>query len=171
MKFNNFDQTRKNQQVFEKVKQFISSQKSLYLYGLPGLGKTHLLISALQEMRTYLHSYEYAFYNIARFLKIERLDFETKEESEERLLNSLSKKTYIFLDDFCAENVSGKTAEFMYLLFDDAIANGKPQFFITGNKSIEFVSKHISDRIASRIVGLCGKENIVKLEGNDRRLL
>lgn len=173
MTFDTYQKTPKNQVAFNKAlafAEYIHGTKSFYLYGSPGNGKTHLLVAAMQKAAESIHSYEYEFFNMARLLKIERQDYETKEEAEDRLLTKLSKRRYVFLDDFSAENVSGRTAEFVYLLLDDAISSGKTRFFITGNKSIKHISDNVSARIASRIVGLCGKENIVKIEAEDWRL-
>jgi DNA replication protein DnaC len=170
MRFENYKITKENTIAYEKSREFMESKKSLYLYGQPGGGKTHLMASSLYQARCSHCSHQFAFYNIAKLLKIERESFETREEAEEKLLSRLARKEIIFLDDFCSENVTGRTAEFLYLLLNDAIENGKPRFFITGNKSLKFISENVSDRIASRLSGLCGRENIIKLESEDWRL-
>lgn len=170
MTFENYVLNEKNKDAFEKAYTFLETEKSLYIYGNPGSGKTHLLVSALRRARAAICPPYVKFSNVAKLLKIERDEFETREEAEERTLETLSTKKIIFLDDFSSENVTGRTAEFLYILLNDAIENGKTRFFISGNKSLKFISENVSDRIASRIIGLCGRENIVKIEGEDWRL-
>ncbi len=168
--FDNFDIIPANYEAFEKSRVFFKSNKSIYLFGEPGTGKTHLLFSAFKDIKKQYCALEFASYSVSRLLKIDRYEFESYDEAVDRLLTYISRKEIIFLDDFCSENVTGKTAEFLYCLVDEAIANGKPRLFITGNKPLKFISENISDRIASRIAGLCGKENIIKVGGNDNRL-
>ena len=170
MSFDTYVPETRNRGALEAARRFGSDSKSLYLFGLPGTGKTHLLMSAYKEaLKTHCPCYV-ACFNVARLLKIERRGFETREEAEERFLEGLSRKKLIFLDDFCAENITGRTAEFVYLLLNDAVENGRPCFFFTSNQSTIYINDNISARIASRVNGLCGKENILKVEGEDWRL-
>ena len=170
MNFENYRQAQENRDAYARARAFLAGEKSLYLYGNPGTGKTHLLAATLGEaLRTYCPT-EIMFSNVSRLLKIERAEYETREEAEERLIERISRKRLVFLDDISAENATGRTAEILYLILNDAIENGRPRLFITGNKPIRYISENVSDRIASRIVGLCGQENIVKVEGDDWRL-
>ena len=135
-----------------------------------GTGKTHLLYAAYKEIQKTHCALEFVAYSVSRLLKIERDEYETQDEAADRLLTKLSRKRIIFLDDFCAENVTGKTTEFLYCLLDEAISNGKPRIFFTGNQTLKYIHDNISARIASRIAGLCGPENIIKVGGYDRRV-
>lgn len=166
----NYKVAKGNEHAYKATTDFIIGDKSLYLYGNPGNGKTHLMAAAFNMLKTMSCPKRFVFSNVARLLKIDREEFETREEAEDRFLSVLSRKTIIFLDDLSSENVTGRTAEFLYLLLNDAIENGKPRFMITGNKSLKYISENVSDRIASRLSGLCGRENIIKLESEDWRL-
>jgi DNA replication protein DnaC len=170
MTFDNYKTNTRNAQALQKTQSFAGSKHSLYLFGAPGNGKTHLLMAAYRRALEDHCPRRVVFANVSRLLKIERESFETREESEDRLLDTLSRKRIIFLDDFCAENITGRTAEFIYLLLNDAIENGQPRFFFTSNQSTIYINDNISARIASRVNGLCGRENIVKIEGDDWRI-
>ena len=110
-----------------------------------------------------------SYFNCAKLLKIEREEYETKEESELRTLEELLTRDTLFLDDFSSENVNKKTIEFIYLLLNGAIEQSRPRFFITGNLDLKHISANISDRLASRLSGLCGLDNIIELKDQDWR--
>ena len=170
MSFDNYDVNDKNKEAFDKAKEFIANEKSIYLFGNVGVGKTHLLAAAVSEcFKNYCPS-KIEFFNVTKLLRIERDQYETREEAELRFVEYLGNKSVLFIDDFCAENVTGKTSELLYMILDDAISNNKPRLFISGNKSIKFISDNMSARIASRIVGLCGKDGIIKIDSDDYRL-
>ena len=170
MSFESYRVNSHNMHAHQKAQEFGKGGKSLYLFGSPGNGKSHLLMSAYKKALTTLCPHFVVFANVSRLLKIDRYEFETREEAEDRMLVNLSSKLFVFLDDFCAENVTGRTAEFIYLMLNDAIENGRPRFFFTSNQSTIDINDNISSRIASRVNGLCGKENIIKVEGDDWRI-
>lgn len=168
--FGRYAVNQNNQLAYHKATHFLDSTASLYIHGSPGNGKTHLLMATYAEALKTMCPHRVGCYNVPRLLKIDREPFETREEAEERLIDKLSRKRIIFLDDFCSEYITGRTAEIIYLLFNEAVEKKKMRLFITGNKGIRYISESISDRIASRIVGLCSFENIVKLDDVDRRI-
>ena len=171
MFFENYKTTTENIQAFDKAKEFVSDlTSSLYIYGNPGNGKTHLLVSALHEVMKTQCSYKYAYFHSSKLVKIKRDAFETQEEAQLRLVEKISKKKFVFIDDFASEATTPETVELLCMIINDGIENRKTKFFITGNKSISFLSKQVSDRIASRIGGLCGKANVVKNLAKDFRL-
>lgn len=168
--FESYHADARNELALQKAKAFSDGQRSLYLFGSPGNGKSHLLKAAYQQALRQYCQHALLFVNVSRMLKIERDEYETREEAEYRLLMRLRKKLIIFLDDFCAEHITERTAEFIYILLNDAIENGNQRFFFTSNQSTIYINDNVSARIASRVIGLCGKENIVKIEGDDWRI-
>jgi DNA replication protein DnaC len=166
--FDNFGSSAGTQLAMEKSRDFLDGKSSLYLYGRPGLGKTHLCVASFKEAFKRC-SVACRFFNVPKMLHVERGEYETREEAELRLVEKILRYDLLYLDDLGAEIKSSKTAEVLYLIINQATEQGKPRLFITGNQPISAISEQVSDRIASRLVGLCGKENIVKLEGRDRR--
>lgn len=171
MNMSGYVATDANGKALRAVQGFISgSLRDLYLFGDPGVGKTHLLASAYNAMSKDTCPRVFGFHNVARLLKIERDEFQTRDEAEDELLSTLSRKHVLFLDDMCAESATGRTREFLYLLLNDAIERGAPRLFITGNMAVSWISKNISDRIGSRMAGIFGKHGVIKVGGVDHRL-
>ena len=173
--FETFKSNAANKTAFDKSRDFMKSDRSLYLFGNVGCGKTHLLVSAFREC--ILNNVSATMINVAKMLHIQREEYETREEAELKFVETLTKgdswkSPYkaIFFDDMSAENTTGHTAEILYLLLNEIIEIGTARVFITSNKSLKYISENISDRVASRISGLCGKDNIIKIEGEDWRL-
>lgn len=182
--FESYKLAGRNKLVFEKASGFINGQRSLYIFGDVGCGKTHLLVASFiesikRDVKNRFIRPSTKMLNVAKMLHIRRDDYQTREEAEVDFVEKLTRGSgewntnppdFIYLDDMCAENITPRTVELLYLIFNDVIEIGHTRLFITGNKPIEYISKNISDRIASRIVGLCGKDNIIKVEGDDFRL-
>jgi len=171
MTFEAYVPTPGNAMALAAAQRFLDCKtQGVYIYGEPGTGKTHLGVAMLHKIMATECSLKYTWTNAARLMKIERQEYETREESEDRMLRSLARKNFILLDDLSSEYVTGRSSEILYLLLNDALENARPRLFITGNNSLQFISKNISDRIASRLAGICGPENIIKMEGQDWRI-
>lgn len=163
--FDTFIESSAKREAIMKAKDFIDSGKSLYLFGDPGSGKTHLAAASFTEALKQFKKCE--FFNVADMLHLDRDEYETREESEIRFVNSFKGYQFVYLDDLCAENATGRTVEVLYLILNNSLLNLKPKFFITSNKPVQDLNI-VSQRIASRIVELCGKDNIRKMTGDYR---
>lgn len=92
-------------------------------------------------------------------------DITTRTESE--ILDKYSKNIeYLFLDDFGSEKISDYSLETVYLLLCRFENNTQASLFITSNLSLEQIATSMSDRIASRIAGLC---DVIKIDDIDYR--
>ena len=84
------------------------------------------------------------------FLKIRSTFGSHGDESEEKLIRSYSREELLCLDDLAAEKVSDYTVSTLYL-----ILNGRGEqdrrTIITSNLSLDGISNHLDDRIASRL--------------------
>jgi DNA replication protein DnaC len=156
-------------EIFNKSKEFINSSKSLYLYGGPGNGKTHLLAASYNQAVKECPKC-CCYYNVEDLVCFKRCEYQTKEDVESEAINKIMKYQLVYLDDFVIKSDSYKYSSFFYRLFNKALENGKPRFFITANQSIKSIAVKMEDRIASRIAELCGKENIIINLGEDQRV-
>lgn len=158
----------RNKDIMSRVTKFLDADndKGMYLYGHCGVGKTHLAAIVYKQLATrdkkWLSAPEL-------FLEIRETFDKGSDETEREVLDKYSNVEYLFLDDFAAEKISDFTRESIYLLLDRRIRFDKLKVFFTSNLSPKEVGKVLSDRVASRIMEICG-ENILKISGSDWRL-
>lgn len=169
MDFRSFIENPNNSRATGISKKFVSGDsKGVYLYGSVGSGKTHLLVSAMREL---LGNMQYCrYHNTSELINVERFEYESSGEAEARITKKSLHTSNLFLDDFLSEKITEKSRQFFYYLFNTIIEKGKPRVFITSNKSISEVSELLDDRIASRIVGLCSIDNVVRIDDKDHRI-
>jgi DNA replication protein DnaC len=149
--------------------------RSLYIVGNPGVGKTHLMV-ALAIRQTILDSKKefpvdrsYArFTNVPNLLSRIKKTF-TKgpgmEETEEDVYNEYAEACWLYLDDFGTEQASDWTFQTLYRIIDHRW-NFKYPTIVSGNIQLESIAGGYSERIASRIMGMC---DVIELQGSDRR--
>ena len=115
-------------------------------------------------------------------------DFLSKKEELEKILNTagqpftylgttggdvlsindkIKTENILLLDDLGAEKQTDWVLEILYRLINYRYEQMLPTFF-SSNYSLQELSEKIGDRVVSRIVEKC---DIVKIEGEDRRLL
>jgi len=166
---NNFVQNDKNRQSYDKVIQFLGNDSGLYLWGLRGRGKTHLLYATCKAIKDYGKTVK--FVNVPELLLEIRSTFNLQSETTEKdVVNKYCKSEYLFLDDLGVEKITDFSLQAIYLILDRREKEGKRKVFITSEKSIKEIAINLNDRIASRIIGMCGKENIVELKDKDWRI-
>lgn len=155
--FENFKVNEFNKDAFCKTKEFIKNEKGLFISGTVGSGKTHLARAAYWVIKN--SSYNCRFIMVPELLLDIRETFGTSG-SERELVNKYTFDTEtLFLDDFGAENTSDFTIEILYLIlsrweqkFEDS---GVAKLFITSNYNLDKIAEIMSDRIVSRIAGIC----------------
>ena len=107
-----------------------------------------------------------------RFYKVSELLDEIKagfEKHGSRILEDIMQyEGIIVIDDIGAERMTEWVREQFYRLVDYRYEHQLPTI-ITSNLDLQRVGAEYGDRIASRITGMCGKENILKIAGKDRR--
>jgi chromosomal replication initiation ATPase DnaA len=99
MTFETYIQQPGNESALKAAKKFAASKSSLYIFGDPGNGKTHLLAAAYQAALSEYCPLYVPYFNIAKLLKIERDDFETREEAEARKRKAEIERTIGLLDN------------------------------------------------------------------------
>jgi DNA replication protein DnaC len=141
--------------------------RGLYLYGDVGTGKTFSLYALAKLFRA--NKIEVVVKNIPEWLDHLRSFYEKGYNADQELKNEFKKECVMILDDIGSEKASGWTTEIMYRLINNRYEQTRPTIF-AGNLNLEQLAKLYGDRITSRIVEMAGKEGIIKLSGDDRRL-
>lgn len=154
----------------------IQSEKSVFLSGSCGTGKTHLACGLM---------YEWARQNIEIkgdeivypkrpiflpavefFLQLKATFAQDSSVSEEDVISKYSAAEFLVLDDVGAEKISDWSRQGLYTLIDRRYRYMRPTI-ITSNLSLEEIGKQVDDRIASRIVEM---GPVVNLGEKDFRL-
>jgi len=153
-----------NKDAFNKAKAFLNNNRGLFISGTVGSGKTHLATAAYNVIKEKAK---------ARFISVPELLMDIRETfgshgSERDIVDKYTHDTeYLFLDDFGAENPSDFSIEVLYLIlsrWEKKLENPRYDFksklFITSNFDLDKLADVMSDRLASRITGICVGANI-----------
>jgi DNA replication protein DnaC len=157
----------------------IYSDRSLFLSGRPGTGKTHLAValanskiqsdseqlSARDDSNFAIHR-RYLFLPAVELFLDLKASFASNDITEDEILSRYTGLKLLILDDIGAEKVSDWSRQVFYTLIDRLYRYEK-QVIITSNLSLDQLAQHIDDRIASRIVEMA---EIITLESTDYRL-
>lgn len=141
--------------------------KSLYLYGPAGVGKTYAVIALLRH--DIANNKVATFITISHLLQKIRASFSTNNDgqTEQQLMTYYSTIPNLYLDDLSSERPTDWMVSTLCSIID-ARYNNQLRTVITANIDISDLPSIFGDRIVSRIAGLCGQP--VKLNGKDRRL-
>lgn len=138
-------------------------KKGLFLTGKTGVGKTHTLHSIKNKI-------EQIGGSTSQVENWVELLFELREKISKGFLrdvvNNLTDKQHIFIDDLGAEKQSEWGQEMLYLIVNKVYEAGKPLFLGTNLTIAEFTAKY-GERIASRLLETC---EVRELTGDDRRI-
>lgn len=164
-------------------------EKSVYIYGPRGTGKTHLMAGMMKyeilksEPIKYIgegsidfsipmiHSYP-LFITVPELLLMIRATFNLKThygdnvQTESDIIDSYSDVDILYLDDLGTEKPSDWAIQVLYLLIDRRYSEMK-RTVISSNLSLNEIADRLDDRISSRIAGMC---EVIKMTGKDRRL-
>lgn len=89
------------------------------------------------------------------------------QNSEKGIVNEFSDwKKVLVLDDLGAEKSTEWSMATLFTIINRRYENIAPTI-ITSNLSLDELSRHIGDRITSRIVGMC---RVIEFKGKDRRI-
>lgn len=187
MKRNNFPKrfwkVRKTDWVGKLPEVNIEKNRGYFLTGERGTGKTMFacilgseIFSKTQTIRWDVGResegsekrplYTCAFESVPEFL-LEIQETFRSDDSADNIISNYSALDFLVLDDLGAEKASDWAIQMLYVLIDRREREGNNRIIITSNLSLDEIAERLSDRIASRIRGMC---RIIKFTGKDRRL-
>ena len=147
--------------------------KSVFLYGKSGTGKSHLM-AALALRHTLMDlgmdvppEKAYArFVCVPDLLAIIKQSFgKTGEDSEEEVFSTYANAQWLYLDDLGSEQSTDWSFMTLYRIVNHRYNNLLPMV-VTSNLRLEDIAGGFSERIASRLLGMC---ECIEMSGRDRR--
>ena len=162
--FGNATLTENNRQVYETCKRYCEKSQDMlrggygmYVYGSPGVGKTHLIACMGNALAEKLHTVLFT-----SFIKLEN---ELKanfgyNDMQERILYETEKVDFLFLDDLGTENIKeGANTWFQSIVFDviNRRYNAKKPTICTSNYTLaDLCNKiHYEERTVHRLKEMC----------------
>lgn len=153
---------------------------NLYVFGNVGVGKSYLATALTRRFVENLpvekngNTMGFVGHGWPEFAVVSELLLEIRStfdmncvDRELDVIDKYSNAGLLVLDDMGAEKTTEWALQTLYVIINRRINNLK-QTIITSNLSLDDLSFKLSDRIASRIKGMCG-DNIIRIEGDDRR--
>ncbi|AGM24727.1 ATP-binding protein [Spiroplasma chrysopicola] len=124
------------QPIIPEMVKFVKGErkKGLYIYGNPGIGKTHLMISFANKLAE--KDFKIAFISVINLINKIKDSFNNVNNDDSFLVQTLLKADVLFLDDIGGEAVSPWVRDdLLFRVLNDRISRHKPVFF-TSNFSI-----------------------------------
>jgi DNA replication protein DnaC len=156
MKYKDATTLNLSEEVRRTISSAINENKSLFIYGNTGVGKSYTLY-ALAKGRGSVENFV--------SLLVEFRDSMQKGFYYEKLKEFLDEK-YLFIDDIGAEKTSDFVIEFLYQLVNKRYENMKRTVLVT-NLTLEEFAQRYGDRILSRIQEMCV---LLEIKGEDKRI-
>lgn len=160
---------KKNTEVVELQEQYSNDKykkllfkKGLFLYGITGSGKTHALYAVYNSYLKGRSSGVETWVEILAEIK----DRISSNGSTKYVIDNITEREVVFLDDVGAEKQSEFMQETLYLIIDRCYRYERT-LFISTNLSLEEFSQRYGDRLLSRIYEMC---EVHEMEAIDRRL-
>ncbi len=160
----------------EKLESILDAMdgNGLYVHGPSGCGKTVLSanLTLLYAKRRWLENTlgedSILFLSVPNLLQeIKQTFSEGSTQTEAQIIQRTSTIPWLVLDDLGVEKVSEWVLQTLYLIINARYENLLPTV-ITSNFSLDELSNRLgSDRIPSRIAGMC---EVLEMKGRDRRI-
>lgn len=160
----------------------LSPYKSYFIKGNVGVGKSHMAVALMsaylatikpeydeQKKEYYIDDIDIVqpiFIEVPELLlRIRDTYSKDNSESEKDIVDYFTRTPYLVLDDLGVEKASDFSTLMLYLIINRRSTAGKTTI-ITSNLNLEEIKERLSDRISSRIKGMCRE---ITVTGNDKR--
>ena len=158
----------------EKLRTASDLDASWYLWGSYGVGKTGLAVGyAWRWVNEVGPHHPPLFTTVPDMLSELRTTFNNKSElSETDVIAKYGAAGLLVMDDLGAEQVSGSgwVEDRLYQIIGRRHGNKLPTVF-TSNLSLKDVAARIGERVTWRIAEMCGRDNVIHVEGKNQRAL
>jgi DNA replication protein DnaC len=160
--------TRKIRTFVRDIGMNLDNGKSLWFFGEVGTGKTSL---AMLISKTALDSgRSVAIYSMPRLLADIRATFDDRSpHSYMELFDRLTTVDLLHIDDVGAEKTSEWVLEQVYAIINERWQEER-SIIVTTNLLDEELKAQIGPRTVSRLEDMCGREGVIPIMGNDRRI-
>lgn len=161
--FNRFSVTNQTKEAFDLLGNWKTQNAGVTLLGLPGVGKTHLMIAfALKQMEA---GRRVKFFNFNELVgRLRQLSYQSSQVYEAEL-DKIKKTQILVLDDVGAERGTPLSADIFNCILEYRLNNRTPLFITTNCSESDLVSK-FHERAYSRLKELT---IIVQIDGKDYR--
>ena len=161
--FERYDVTPGNRDAVEFAKQFDRFKDNLYLWGLWGVGKTHLAMALLR--RCFARGASSAVVTPARLVR--KLRMKTPDE-EQQAVDHFIRMDVLLIDDLGVGGDSPYARQVLQEILDGRDFNDRGGLVVTSQHSIKALARRLTDgAIPSRLAGMC---RVIGITGPDRRL-
>jgi DNA replication protein DnaC len=155
-------------QIDQKIKDLVYTEgfTGMFLHGSVGTGKTYAL-NCIFKIAKANGKYE----KLPRGMQVRLINYpDFIDDTRKNLDREIDfSNTFLFIDDLGAEKATDWSIEVLYRIINKQYEQMLP-IVISSNLSLKEIAEIYGDRITSRIVEMCGKTGIIKLEGHDKRL-
>ncbi len=163
--------------------------QSYFITGGVGVGKTHLAVALLRKYiatikpcydeRQKEYVYDVEKIKLPIFVEVPELLLRIRDtyrsrtgtyidkgmETEKDIIDYYTTTPLLIIDDLGVEKVSDFSTLVIYLIINRRCTN-RLTTIITSNLNLLGIGEHLSDRISSRIKGMC---KVIDMSGHDRR--
>jgi DNA replication protein DnaC len=159
-RFSTFDAYTKTLiQKVAAIQKLIADRRSVFLFGAPGVGKTHLAVSALAEFIKL--GVDYKFVGCTDYVYTVQAAFGNPKD----IVRELVDNNVVLIDDLASEKAT-ESARSSLLFLIDQIYSRRKIVIVTSNESPKQIHA-FEPRIASRLSEMCG---FVELVAEDFRI-